>query len=63
MKGYFCNPDSGAYDNYSLKKNLKEHFKESIQFCEGEGFDNIVTMREQTSVIMIILQAKVSGRR
>ena len=52
MKDYLCNPDSEAYDNYSLKKHLKEHFKDPIYFCEGEGLDNIVTMREQTSEIM-----------
>jgi hypothetical protein len=52
MEGYLCNPDSEPYDNYSLKKHLKEHFKESIHFCGGEGFDNIVTMREQTSNIL-----------
>ena len=52
MKGYLCNPDSEAYDNYSLKKHLKKHFKDSIHFCEGEGLENIVTMREQTSEIM-----------
>ena len=52
MKGYPCNPDSEAYDNYSLKKHLKEHFRDSIDFCEGESFDNIVMMREQTSEIM-----------
>ena len=61
MEGYFCNPDSEVYDNYSLKNNSKEHFKDSIHFCEGEGFDKIVTMREQTSVIMITLQEKVKN--
>ena len=35
-----------------MKKHLKEHFKDSIDFSEGEGFDNIVTMREQISEIM-----------
>ena len=52
MKGYLCNPDSEPYDNYSLKNRLKKRFKDSIHFFEGEGLDDIVTMREQTSQIL-----------
>ena len=52
MKGYLSNPNSEPYDNYSLKKHLKELLKDSIIFSEGEGLDNIVTMREQTPQIL-----------
>ena len=34
MKDYLSNPDSERYDNYSLKKHLKERFKDSIVFSE-----------------------------
>ena len=52
MKGYLCNPDLEPYDNYNFKKRLKKRFKDSIHFSEGEGLDDIVTMREQTSQIL-----------
>ena len=52
MKGYLSNPNSEPYDNYSLKKHLKELLKDSIIFSEGKGLDNIVTMREQTLQIL-----------
>ena len=52
MKGYLSNPDSEPYDNYSLKKKLKERFKDRIIFSEGEGLDDIVTMREHTAHIL-----------
>ena len=52
MNGYLSNPDSEPYDNYSMKKKLKEHFKDSVHFSEAEGLGDIVTMREQTSQIL-----------
>ena len=52
MKRFLSNPDSEPYDNQSLKKHPKERFKDSIHFSEGEGLDDIVTMREQTSEIL-----------
>ena len=52
MKGFLSNPDSEPYDNWSLKKHLKERFKDTIHFSEGGGLDDIVTMREQTSQIL-----------
>ena len=62
MKGYLSNPDLEPYDNYNLKKRLKKRCKDSIHFSEGEGLDDIVTMREQTSQILRSCYKQVSGR-
>ena len=52
MKGFLSNPDSEPYDNWSQKKHLKEHFRESIYFSEGEDLRDVVTMTEQKSQIL-----------
>ena len=52
MKEFLSDPDSGPYHNWNLKKRLKESFKELIHFSDGEGFGDIVTMREQSSHIL-----------
>ncbi len=52
MKGFLSSPDSAPYGNYYLKTLLKNRYGDSIHFAEGEGLDDIVTMREQTSHIL-----------
>ena len=52
MKGFLFSPDSAPYGNYYLKTLLKNRYGDSIHFAEGEGVDDIVTMREQTSHIL-----------
>ena len=39
-------------DYYCLKKHLKTCFNDTIHFSGGEGLDDIVIIREQTSQIL-----------
>ena len=63
MKGFLSNPDSEPYDNWSQKKHLKEHFRESIYFSEGEDLRDVITMTEKKSQILRpYILTEVSGR-
>ena len=44
--------DSLPYGNQYLKSQLKERYGNCIYIAEGEGLDDIVTMREKTSHIL-----------
>jgi hypothetical protein len=52
MKDYLENEEAVAFDNYYLKRKLKEHYKDSISFAEKEGQPDIVTMKEKTKQIL-----------
>ena len=52
MIGFLSSPDSVPYGNQYLKTMLRNHYGDSIHFAEGEGLDDIVTMKEQTSNIL-----------
>lgn len=51
--GHFLTEEgSVAYGSYYLKQKLKERYGDSIYIAEGEGLQDIVTMREQTGKIL-----------
>ena len=52
MKEYLSMADSLPYGNQYLKSQLKERYGNCIYIAEGEGLDDIVTMREKTSQIL-----------
>ncbi len=52
MNEFLTDKDSHPYGNCYLKVKLKEQYGESIYIAEGEGLDDIVTMREKTSQIL-----------
>ena len=52
MKEYLSMADSLPYGNQYLKSQLKERYGNCIYIAEGEGLDDIVTMREKTSHIL-----------
>ena len=52
LEGYLDNEESIAFDNYYLKRKLKEHYKNSISSAEKEGQSEIVTMKEKTQQIL-----------
>ena len=51
MKGYLENEESVAFDNYYLKRKLKEYYKNYISFAE-EGQSDIMTMKEKPQQIL-----------
>jgi len=52
MRGYLPEDGSAPYGNQYLKEKLKEHYGDSIYVAEGDGLNDIVTMREKTSKIL-----------
>jgi len=47
MRGYLFEDSSAPYGNQYLKENVKGHYGDSIYVAEGDGLNNIVTMREK----------------
>ena len=52
MREYLIDPSFGSYSNQYLKTKLKEHYGDSTVIAEGEGRQDIVTMRETCSRIL-----------
>ena len=52
MGEYLLEEGSMPYSSYYLKQKLKEHYSDSIYIAEGEGLQDIVTMREKTAKIL-----------
>ena len=52
MKEFLTEEDAVPYGNQYLKRRLKEQYGNAIYVAEGEGLNDIVTMREKTSQIL-----------
>ncbi|CAM1332427.1 Uncharacterised protein r2_g4157 [Pycnogonum litorale] len=52
MKEFLVNPDADSYSSYYLKGQLHKRYGDSIYIAEGEGLQDIVTMKEKTSQIL-----------
>jgi hypothetical protein len=52
MGEYLLVEDSEPYGSQYLKQKLKERYSDSIYIAEGQGLQDIVTMREKTAKIL-----------
>jgi len=52
MKEFFRYNDSKPYGTYYFKDRLKDHYGHSIHISEGQGLNDIVTMRYKADTIL-----------